>query len=221
MYMSWIWFVIWVPPLLFLVFLIYWILRRISRRSGVSDQDLVCVLPGDDFLENPNFIADRATLIDASADRVWPWLIQFGKDRAGWYMPRWVEILMSKRWRGSREIIPQYQDLHVGDIIPDYGPGKGTFKVAVLNPPYTLVYYSVRLPIAGWAWVNENDPREKDALKLSWALLLEETPNGHCRLLIRLRAYFPGRNTIWISLFGGFVDYLTSVLLFAGLKERV
>ena len=212
---------IWVLALLSLLVISYWILRRIGRRSGVSDQDLVCTLPGDDLLENPNLIADRATLIDASADQVWPWLIQIGKDRAGWYMPRWVEFLLPKRWRGAREIISQFQAIHIGDIIPDYGPGNGTFKVAVLRSPHTLVYFSVRLPSAGWGWVDKNDPRQKDALKLSWVLLLEEKSSGQCRFYIRLRAYFPGRNMTWISLFGGLVDYLTIVLLFAGIKDRL
>jgi hypothetical protein len=212
---------IWVLGLLSLLEISYWILRRIGRRSGVSDQDLVCALPGDDLLENPNLIADRATLIDASADRVWPWLIQFGKGRAGWYMPRWVEFLLPKRWRGAREIIPKFQVMQIGDIIPDYGPGNGAFKVAVLRSPYTLVYYSVRLPSAGWGWVDERDPRQKDAIKLSWALLLEEKSSEQYRFYIRLRANLPSRNMTWINLFGGLVDYLTIVLLFAGLKERV
>jgi hypothetical protein len=200
-----------------------WFLLRLSRRSGVAEADLTRGLPGDNLLSAPDLLADRAADIDAPPERIWPWIVQLGKDRAGWYFPAWVERWMPVSWRGARTLEPRYQSVQVGDLIPDYGPGNGQFKAMQMDPPLVLVYYSIRQPSAGWTWPEVDTPLPEGALALSWALILEPVAPDRTRLYIRLRATSPGRKAQagLMRMVGGLVDWLTIVLLFQGLNERV
>jgi hypothetical protein len=200
-----------------------WFLLRLGRRSGVSQNDLGRALPGDDLVSAPHLLADRAATIDAPPERVWPWLVQMGKGRAGWYMPIRLERWLPASWRGARGLQPAYQSVRVGDLIPDYGPGDGQFKAMWIEPPRVLVYYSVRQPSADWTWPDVDNPLPEDALALSWALILEPLASDRTRLHIRLRADPPGRKTLaWpMRIIAGIVDWLTIALLFRGLNERL
>lgn len=198
-------------------------LNLVARRSGMTIQELSSVLPGDYLIKDPGLIIDRATTLDAEAKDVWPWIVQLGKERGGWYAPAWVERF-TRRFgvRGIREIDERFQELAVGDHVPDWGPGKPTFKVAMMEPPCALVYLSLRDPSSGWGWPASDAMLNTGIFGFSWALLLENTGAGKCRLYIRLRAKRQGTHfSRSMFLFGGTVDYITIKLMFAGLKERL
>jgi hypothetical protein len=198
-------------------------IRRVGRRSGVSDADLVRSLPGDDLVPSARLVTDHAAVLDAPREAVWPWIEQLGKGRGNWYIPSWLERMLPCSARGAGRIEPRYLGLSAGDVVPDYGPGGGTFKVALVDPPAALVYYSVREPALGWRWPEPQVPLTDKALVLSWALVLEGVGKGHTRLYIRLRADRPARRCISpaFRLLGGFVDWVTISLLFVGLQERL
>jgi hypothetical protein len=198
-------------------------LRRLGRRSGVSNADIARPLPGDELVAAPALVVDRAAMLPAPAAEVWPWLVQLGKERAWWYLPASVERFVSNRdKRGARRILPELQGLAVGDRVPDWGPGTPLFEVATLDPPHALVYLSVRQRSRGWTWPEPTEPVPADALALSWALVLDDFGEGRSRLHIRLRAASrEGSISPWLSVLGGLVDYVTIVVLFAGLRERL
>jgi hypothetical protein len=56
-----------------------------AAARGATDDKLLCVVPGDDHVSEPSFNATRAVTITARPDEIWPWLIQIGMGRAGWY----------------------------------------------------------------------------------------------------------------------------------------
>jgi hypothetical protein len=90
--------------------------RRV--RSSVSGRR--CILPGDDIVSRPSYVATHAITIQAPPEAVWPWLVQMGWDRAGWYTPHWVDRLLFPANRPSaRQIIADLQGLCVGDFVPD------------------------------------------------------------------------------------------------------
>ena len=198
-------------------------IRRVGRRSGVSDAELARTLPGDDLVPSARLVTDHATVLDASRESVWPWIEQLGKGRGNWYLPSRLERLLPRAARGAGRIEPHFLGLAEGDVVPDYGPGVGTFKVALVDPPVALVYYSVREPELGWGWPEPGVPLTDKALVLSWALVLENVDRGHARLHIRLRADRPARRRMSpaLALLGGFVDWVTIALLFVGLQERL
>lgn len=182
---------------------------RLGRRSGVTDAELAAGLPGDDVVPDARVVIDRATTMQASPERVWPWILQLGKRRAGWYFPAWIEILMPRDRRGLRHIEPRWQSLAVGDVIPDWGGPGATFEVVTLDAPRALVHRSVR------------GRRDGEPVRISWALVLTPVAGG-TRLHLRLRISALGRRAPRLmTTLAGLIDEATVAPLFAGLAERL
>ncbi len=199
-------------------------LLRVARRSGVSPADVQRSLAGDALIADPEIQIDRATVIGAPASGVWPWLVQLGKGRAGWYMPSWLERLAvwPPEKRSAKRIVDELQSLQAGDSVPDWGPGDPSFKVIELAPPRALVYLSLRDRGRNWTWPTDDRP-PSEVMAFSWALVLDEIDAERCRLHIRLRGRFGKRGRLrpLLVALGGLADYLTIIVMFAGLKQRV
>jgi hypothetical protein len=105
---------------------------------GVSDAERMASRPGDALVMPGDVVMDRAFTVDAQADEVWPWLLQLGKRRAGWYLPRRAERFIPRSRRASRSVNPAWLNLSVGDVVPDYGGRHETFEVAAISPPASL-----------------------------------------------------------------------------------
>jgi hypothetical protein len=180
--------------------------------------------PGDDLVPDATMVIDRYLDFDAPRDQVWPWLLQLGKRRAGWYLPRLVELFVPRRHRASRVLLPQFQHLVTGMDVPDWGPGDPVFRVAELEPGRAIVYLSLRERTAGPGGPADGN-RGPGVLALSWALFLHDAPGPSAsgtRVHIRLR--FAPSGTRFRKAFdvgGGFVDWLTIVGLRRGLAERL
>jgi hypothetical protein len=186
---------------------------------GVTREERAAHLPGDDLVE-ANVVMDRATTLPGTCERLWPWLVQLGKDRAGWYLPRMAERVVPLRRRGLRRLEPSYAGLSVGDRVPDWGPGDPEFEVAVLDPPHALVYRSLRQRSLGHRWPVDHPP-PPDTLDLTWALVARDVEAG-VRLHLRLRVRTTRSRTAPVArVLGGAMDALTVGLLFAGLRERL
>jgi hypothetical protein len=182
---------------------------RLGRRSGVSDAEVGAALPGDDVVPDARVVIDRATTLNAPPERVWPWIVQLGKRRAGWYFPAWIEAVIPRDRRGLRYIEPRWQRLAVGDVIPDWGGPGATFEIVTLDAPRALVHRSTR------------GRPDRDPIRLSWALVLTPVATG-TRLHLRLRISALGRRApTLVTTFAGLIDEATVAPLFAGLAERL
>jgi hypothetical protein len=199
-------------------------LLRAARHSGVEAADIARALPGDDLIPDPQLQIDRAGVIGAGAGELWPWIVQLGKGRAGWYMPRAIERLAvwPRRKRAAREILEAFQSLRRGERVPDWGPGDPFFEVVSLEPPRALVYVSRRDRRHNWAWPAADAPAT-DIVAFSWALVIDPIDDASSRLHIRLRGGFGRRGPLRpvAAALGGLFDYVTIVLMFAGLRERL
>ncbi len=182
-------------------------LLRTARRSGVSDSEVARALPGDDLIPAAQVVMDRGGSLPAPAPEIWPWLVQLGKGRGGWYLTRRIEQFIPPRRRALRRIDPRWQELTVGDRIPDYGAGAPEFEVAVMEPPRRLVFTSVRRTRRG-------------QIQVSWALVLDDEPGGGSRLQLRLRLAGLHRPGL-MGVVGGWFDDLTCRVMLAGLRERL
>ena len=172
------------------------------RSVAATPEDVARVLPGDGLVPSADVVMDRAFTLAASAAEVWPWFVQLGKGRAGWYLPRGVERVIPAGRRGIRHLDPALQRLAVGQVIPDWGGRDATFTVALLEPPRALVHVSRR---------GHTD--------LSWAIVLRDVPAG-TRIQLRLRLGSVKRPRLAGTL-GDLVDAATVAGLAAGLRERV
>lgn len=161
-------------------------------------------LPGDELIPEAGMVMDRRTELAARPQDVWPWLLQLGKGRAGWYLTRRLERLTPNR--ALRLIAPEFQHVAVGDHVADYGPD-GWFEARVVDPPHALVWWSER----------------GDDLRLTWALVLEPTAGDRSLLKVRLRINRRiGNHAPALVGWGAEVfDRFTVQIMIAGLKERL
>lgn len=148
-------------------------------------------------------VMDRAFTVLGTPAEVWPWIVQLGKGRAGWYLPRSIERLVPRSHRAIRRIDPTWQRLEVGAVIPDYGGRTATFEVATIEAPSTLVYWSRR-----------------GRTELTWAITLTDSPEATTRMHLRLRLG-PVRRRRLAATVGGAFDLVTIAGMAAGLRERL
>lgn len=95
------------------VILGYLIIRPWHLRWGATNDDVARAMPGD--LENIGWT--RAITINAPPEKVWPWLVQWGQGRGGWYSYDWLENLLGFDIHTADRIRPEYQNLAIGDPI--------------------------------------------------------------------------------------------------------
>jgi hypothetical protein len=124
--------------------------RRWCQTWGARDDEVAAKLPGDELLPDADLVTTRAVSVDAPPEAIWPWLVQMGSGRGGAYTYDWIENLFGLDMHSADEILPQYQDLRVGDELP-MGPDGPGMTVEVLDPARTL---AVRLSTdQNWVWI--------------------------------------------------------------------
>lgn len=95
------------------------IIRPAQLNWGATEDEILQEMPGDDEVRNPTYIATRAITIDGTPEEIWPWLVQMGYGRAGYYGYDLIENIGSKRGLKSEEnIVPELQNFSVGDDLP-------------------------------------------------------------------------------------------------------
>ena len=144
--------------------------RRVNR-WGATAEELSRPLPGDDQVPDPLVASTRAVSIQAPASAVWPWLVQIGWRRAGWYS---YDRIDNDRIPSADRIMPELQELRPEDSVPE-GPGVGWTVTTV--EPGRLLLLTTHGPMRGVNWVLRRDS--------SWLFQLDDLGAGHCRLIER------------------------------------
>ncbi len=93
------------------------LIRPWHLRWGATDEEVNMPLPGDEFVGDPKLNATHAITINAPAADVWPWLVQLGQRRGGFYSYTWLENLVGCDMHNANRIVPEWQDLKVGDEV--------------------------------------------------------------------------------------------------------
>ena len=143
------------------------LLRPWQLRWGATDAEVARSLPGDDLVSNPTFNATRAVTVKAPPEKIWPWLVQIGLGRAGWYSYDWIDNLGRP---SARRILPQFQALKPGDLIPVSPDGKQGFRVQTIEPPRYMI----------WGTPGET----------SWLWYLDPVSASETRLVTRVRVKY-------------------------------
>ena len=132
----------------------YGLWRRWCLTWGATTSEREAALPGDDLLPEPDILATRAIAIEAPVDLVWPWLVQMGPGRAGAYTYDWIENILGLNMHSADAIIPELQQLAVGDAwqLGSRGP---VLRVKRIEPKRALVVYS---DDGNWVWAFALEP---------------------------------------------------------------
>jgi hypothetical protein len=148
-------------------------------RWGASDKEVTGPYPGVNLIPSGRRGATMAITIDAPPSRVWPWLIQMGCDRAGWYS--W-DRLDNGGMPSARQIHPEWQHLSVGDRLASTPSGSAWFEVAALDAERFLgLRASVNLR-SGRPF-DAAGPRPSFYLDSLWGFQLKALPEGRTRLV--------------------------------------
>ena len=105
--------------------------RKWFNRWGATEVELTKNLPGDALVPSPRLAYTRAISINASAASVWPWLVQMGQGRGGLYSYDGLENLIGCDIHSADHILPEHQNLQVGDQIL-FGPEAKKFPGQVV-----------------------------------------------------------------------------------------
>jgi hypothetical protein len=144
-----------------------WIRPRVFSWGATRDE-ATRPMAGDGVCQRPQLNATRAVTIAARPEEVWPWLVQWGWNRAGFYS---YDLLDNLGRPSAEEILPQFQQLAVGDWVPMSGK----------TTPYTAFRVTRLEPNKMMLWEKGGG---------TWLWLLEPAGTGHTRLITRMRGRY-------------------------------
>ncbi|HLO33589.1 MAG TPA: hypothetical protein VK249_30855 [Anaerolineales bacterium] len=135
---------------------------------GATRAEVQRPMPGDEIVGRPSLDATRAVTIHASAQNIYPWIVQMGITRGGWHRNGWLENLGEE---SQESILPEHQDLQAGDLIPVRQDGKPGMWVKYLRKNKWVLW-----------WDRSGDT--------SWVWEIQPEGNGNARLIARVRTKY-------------------------------
>lgn len=194
-------------------------LRPRYMRWGATDDEVRRELPGDELTSNWAWQATRAVTINAPVEAVWPWLMQVGQDRGGFYSDAWLAKLAGPGGvRRAGAVVPERPDRRVGESVwlarPDRLGGAERLVVAALERGHYMALVS---PTKAER-LTTGDPGGEGA----WVFVVEPINEHTTRLLVRTRA---GEDTGFLRwLYTFFVadpaHFVMERRMMLGIKER-
>lgn len=195
-------------------------LNRQRRYWGATDAEIQRQLPGDDLVPDLKGEYVHAITINAPAAAIWPWLVQIGQGRSGFYSYELLENMIGCKMKNADEIIPDLQHLEVGDSIPMHPTMGSPYKVAAIEPNRTLVLL-LRVDMQTGNTFELIGKIPEKYQNSSWVFFLDEHSDGTTRLISRSRNDWNDSlgNTLFFGIFGPFTLEMDRKMLL-GIKER-
>ena len=173
--------------------------RPWQLRWGATDSEVGRSMPGDADVPRPTFNATRGVTVATTPEQIWPWLVQIGEGRAGWYSYDWLDNLGR---HSAERIMPEFQHLAVGDVIPMSPDGKHGNVVKAFDSN---------------RWMLWGDP----AGQATWYWGLYPVDEQQTRLITRVRMRY--RWTSLLALFNPLVEFTDIAMMrkcMLGIKRR-
>jgi hypothetical protein len=151
------------------------VVRPRQVRWGATDDEVARAMPGDEVITEPDWLATRAVTIEAPPDEIWPWIVQIGFGRAGWYG---IDLIDNLGRRSAERIIPELQHVAPGDHIP--------------MSPWTCMQVRAFEPDRWMLWTNQDGTG-------TWCWALYPTGERGTRLVTRMRSRYHWRSPLLIG----------------------
>ena len=174
------------------------VIRPWYRTWGATPEECMMVLPGDEFIPSHSDVTTRAITIQSPAEKIWPWLLLIGVERAGFFSYYWMENLFGAAMPSENAPLPNREPLKLGDPVSMMGGGPPQTKLTVsrIEPGYTISFGG-------------------------WTFSLKPVSPGSTRLIVR---YPFGVSTAGdAAFFYGFFEIIHFILesgMMMGLKQR-
>jgi hypothetical protein len=143
-------------------------IRPRQMNWGATPEEASRRLPYDELVPDPTWSSTRAVTVAATPEQIWPWLVQVGWGRAGWYGYDWAD-------NGGRpsawKIMPEHQHLETGTKFP-MSPLTAMYCRDFEKPRWLLLR------------MGTEDPQRDIG---SFLYYLEPVDERHSRLIIRMR----------------------------------
>jgi len=147
-------------------------------RWGATDAEVSAAFAGDDLVPNPKEMVTRGITINAPPEAIYPWLLQIGAEKGGFYSYGWLEAMLFCRITNTDQINPECQDLKPGDLVKmcpgNFGPPP--YLVAAVEPNHALVLGHQE----DGKWVE------------NWQFVLNPIDGNSTRLIVRSRTMMSG-----------------------------
>jgi len=156
-----------------------------SKQVGATQGERAEALAGDDLIPQPIGAVNHAITISRSPQAVWPWLVQMGAGRGGWYT---YDFIDNRGHRSADRILPEFQNIAVGSVFPAVPGETSVFTVVQCDPEHSLVL-SWRSPSGKYL--------------TTWAFVLKPLRPRATRLIVRGRVasdYHPYGLPQWVAL---------------------
>jgi len=188
-----------VSTLIVLVLTYLALIRPWQLRWGATNDEIKRTMPGDDIVGEPSFNATRAVAINAPAENIYPWIVQMGVTRAGWYS---YDLLDNLGRPSAESILTEHQTIQVGDVIPMSPDGKQGMRVKDFSENKWMLW-----------WDNKGDS--------SWVWEIQPEGEAHSRLVTRVRVkYRLFSSAIAFNVLVEFFDILMMRKCMLGIKRR-
>ena len=157
------------------------VLRPRLLRWGASDAELAAPYPGAGVVAGGRRTSTMAVTIDAPPSQVWPWLVQMGCDRAGWYS---FDRLDNGGVASGDRVHPEWQQLARGDRLAATQGGGVWFDVAAIEPErFLALRSSLDLGRRGRPY-EPSGPRPRHFSDSTWCFRLDRLPADRTRLVV-------------------------------------
>lgn len=187
------------------------------RTWGTTEKEARRRLPGDELAPHPRSVITCALTIQAPVEQVWPWLVQLGCQRAGWYS---YDLLDNGGAPSADRILAEHQHLAVGDQVLLTPKGPLAMPVVALEPEKTLVLGGTLDTRTGQG-VNPGDPLP-EAYYSGINVFVLERAGGATRLFFRQRLGWSRSwaNTLMYRVFLEPISFVMARRMLMGIKQR-
>ena len=201
-------------------------LRGRRARWGASEAELARRYPGDELVPEPKWGWTHAVTIRAPAAEVWPWVVQMGQGRGGFYSYQRLENLVGCDIHNADRILPEFEDLEAGDGIrlhPDVPP----LPVAVVEPGRAIVIHALSDTSSGEPFQPAEGGAEgppESYSNMIWTFFLEEQGDGTTRLISRTAYDYSsglGQSLMYGPALVGSIGHVMDCKMLLGIKARV
>jgi hypothetical protein len=197
--------------------------RRWHECWGATQDEVSVALPGDELLAEPSDQVTRAITVDAPPEAVWPWVVQIGADRGGFYSYDWLENLFGLGIHSADRIVPEWQHRRVGDLVAATSDGSGGWYVVEVREPGDASDPAGAVLVMQVADVARGRPIQRDEppyWEFQWTFALRRSPGGTTRVLVRERVAFGRRAMRWAMAPVGPVSFLMTRRMLLGIRSR-